>query len=120
MATPEKVAWYESAKDFIPEFLVVAGTTIVKLARELGSRKKLRWPRVIFVVCASMFFGNTSGFICYMMGCNIMITLSIATAFTLMSESIVEVFASRSKSTLLKLWDAGFEWIYARFKKKKK
>lgn len=120
MEDNEKQEWLKLIRGYALYFMSIAGVTVIKVMKERMKKKKLTMSRLLFVAMASLFFGNLAGVACYSMDVNIVWTLCISNAFALSSESIIEVFASKSKSTLLVFWDAGVEWILSWIKKTKR
>ncbi len=120
MEDNEKQEWLKLFRGYILYFMSIAGVTVIKVMKERMKKKKLTMSRLLFVAMASLFFGNLAGVTCYSMDVNIVWTLCISNAFALSSESIMEVFALKSKSTILVFWDAGVETVLSWIKKKKK
>jgi hypothetical protein len=120
MEDSEKQEWLKLFKGYVLYFMSIAAVSVIKIVKERMKKKKLTMSRLLFIAMASLFFGNLAGIACYSMDVNIVWTLCISNAFALSAEGIMEVFATKSKSTIIVLWDAGVEWLLSWIKRTKK
>jgi hypothetical protein len=122
MEDNEKIKLLNAVKTIGTYFIVVAGMTYAKY-KMYKSRRKITKERMAFITIASFVIGNTAGIACYIAGVHVMVSFAVVSAFTMLGESLFEVFVANSQATLLLIWDKILEtlisWIES-FKKKKK